>query len=86
MNPVLLKPESESRCQVVIRGRPRFYMKAREHERYRGEAWPEIVGSYEALAPYSASRPRIWFINAVRSRTNSGAPDAALACPAAPGS
>ncbi len=50
MNPVLLKPESESGCQVVIRGRPRFHMKAREHERYRAAAWPEIVGSYEALA------------------------------------
>jgi adenosylcobyric acid synthase len=50
MNPVLLKPESESGCQVVIRGRPRFHMKAREHERYRAEAWPEIVASYEALA------------------------------------
>jgi adenosylcobyric acid synthase len=50
MNPVLLKPESESGCQVVIRGRPRFHMKAREHERYRAEAWPEIVWSYEALA------------------------------------
>jgi adenosylcobyric acid synthase len=50
MNPVLLKPESESGCQVVIRGRPRFHMKAREHERYRAEAWPEIVRSYTALA------------------------------------
>ncbi len=50
MNPVLLKPESESGCQVVIRGRPRFHMKAREHERYRAEAWPEIVASYETLA------------------------------------
>jgi len=50
MNPVLLKPESETGCQVVIRGRPRFHMKAREHERYRAEAWPEIVGSYETLA------------------------------------
>jgi adenosylcobyric acid synthase len=34
----------------VIRGRPRFNMTAREHERYRVEAWPEIVGSYESLA------------------------------------
>jgi len=34
----------------VIRGRPRFHMKAREHERYRAEAWPEMVASYEALA------------------------------------
>ena len=50
MNPVLLKPESDSRCQVVIRGRSRFHMEAREHERYRAEAWPAIVRSYEGLA------------------------------------
>ena len=50
MNPVLLKPESDLGCQVVIRGRPRFHMQAREYERYRAEAWPEIVASYEALA------------------------------------
>src|ERR1700735_3109311 len=50
MTPVLLKPESESGCQVVIRGRPRFHMKAREHEGIRAAAWPEIVRSYEALA------------------------------------
>jgi len=49
MNPVLLKPESESGSQVVIRGQSRFHMEAREHERYRAAAWPEIVASYEAL-------------------------------------
>ncbi len=50
MNPVLLKPESELGCQVVIHGRPRFHMKADEHDRYRAQAWPEIVNSYERLA------------------------------------
>jgi adenosylcobyric acid synthase len=50
MNPVLLKPESELGCQVVIAGRPRFHMKARDHESYRSRAWPEIVASYERLA------------------------------------
>jgi adenosylcobyric acid synthase len=50
MNPVLLKPESELGCQVVIGGRVRFHMKASEHERYREAAWPEIVGSYRRLA------------------------------------
>lgn len=50
MNPVLLKPESEVGCQVVIRGRARFHMRAHEHQRYRAEAWPEIVASYRALA------------------------------------
>ncbi len=50
MNPVLLKPESDARCQVVISGRPRFQMEAREYERYRVAAWPAIVRSYQALA------------------------------------
>ena len=50
MNPVLLKPESEMGCQVVIGGRARFHMKADEHDRYRAQAWPEIVNSYERLA------------------------------------
>jgi len=50
MNPVLLKPESEVGCQVVIRGQARFHMRAHEHQRYRAEAWPEIVASYRALA------------------------------------
>ena len=50
MNPVLLKPESDSGCQVVISGRPRFYMEAGEHERYRAAAWPAIIRSFEGLA------------------------------------
>lgn len=50
MNPVLLKPESEVGCQVVIRGQARFHMRAHEHQRYRAEAWPEIVTSYRTLA------------------------------------
>ena len=50
MNPVLLKPESELGCQVVIGGRARFHMHAMEHERYRAQAWPEIAASYERLA------------------------------------
>jgi adenosylcobyric acid synthase len=50
MNPILLKPESDTRCQVVIHGRPRFHMNAAEYERYRAEAWPAIVRSYWTLA------------------------------------
>ena len=50
MNPVLLKPETETGCQVVIRGQARFHMRAHEHQRYRTEAWPEIVTSYRTLA------------------------------------
>ncbi len=50
MNPVLLKPESELGCQVVIGGRARFHMKAHDHDHYREQAWPEIVDSYRRLA------------------------------------
>jgi adenosylcobyric acid synthase len=50
MNPVLLKPDSEKSCQVVINGRARFGMSAHDHRQYRQAAWPEIVKSYERLA------------------------------------
>ena len=50
MNPVLLKPESENGCQVIIRGRARFRMGINDHARYRAEAWPEILTSYRNLA------------------------------------
>jgi adenosylcobyric acid synthase len=50
MNPVLLKTQSDMLCQVVIRGRARFQMGVNDYDRYRTEAWPEIVSSYSNLA------------------------------------
>jgi adenosylcobyric acid synthase len=50
MNPVLLKPESDRACQVVINGKARFRMTTRDYSGYRQQAWPEIVRSYERLA------------------------------------
>jgi adenosylcobyric acid synthase len=50
MNPVLLKPESDRGCQVVIGGRARFHMTTREYSHYREHAWPAIVASYTRLA------------------------------------
>lgn len=50
MNPVLLKPESDRGCQVVIRGQARFRMTTREYSHYREQAWPEIVSSYARLS------------------------------------
>lgn len=50
MNPVLLKPESDRGCQVVIRGQARFRMTTQEYSGYRQQAWPEIVRSYKRLA------------------------------------
>jgi adenosylcobyric acid synthase len=50
MNPVLLKPDSETGCQVVINGGARFQMTTRDYHHYRRAAWPEIVESYRRLA------------------------------------
>jgi adenosylcobyric acid synthase len=50
MNPVLLKPESDNGCQVVIGGRARFRMTVHDDQNYRERAWPEIVKSYHRLA------------------------------------
>ncbi len=50
MNPVLLKPESDRGCQVVIRGHARFHMTTGDYDHYREQAWPEIVASYARLA------------------------------------
>jgi len=50
MNPVLLKPDSDNSCQVVINGRARFQMTTRDYGPYRLAAWPEIVKSYNRLA------------------------------------
>src|SRR6516225_673650 len=50
MNPVLLKPESVARSQVVIHGRARFQLGTNDHQLYRAEAWPAIVKSYQSLA------------------------------------
>ena len=52
MNPILLKTESDMTCQVVIGGRARFRMGVNDYERYRTEAWPEIVSSYNNLAQH----------------------------------
>jgi adenosylcobyric acid synthase len=50
LNPVLLKPESERGCQVVIHGKARFRMGIDDYERYRHAAWPAIVESYRRLS------------------------------------
>jgi adenosylcobyric acid synthase len=50
MNPILLKPESENACQVIIAGRPRFPLTTRDYSHYCQEAWPAIVSSYNHLA------------------------------------
>lgn len=50
MNPVLLKPQSETGAQVVVRGRVAGSMKAREYQRRRGELMPAVIESFRRLA------------------------------------
>jgi adenosylcobyric acid synthase len=50
MNPVLLKPESDRDCQVVIGGQARFHMTTSDYSHYRERAWPAIVSSYRRLS------------------------------------
>src|SRR5947207_15448365 len=40
MNPVLLKAEADSRCQVVVLGRPVGSMTAAAYRDLRAELWP----------------------------------------------
>ena len=50
MNPVLLKPESDQRCQVIRLGRPLATVAAREYARLGPRLWPAIAASYARLA------------------------------------
>ncbi|MFC2067489.1 cobyric acid synthase [Chloroflexota bacterium] len=49
MNPVLLKPESDSRSQVVLLGRPYLSVPAGEYHKLRNELWPVITRSLDTL-------------------------------------
>ncbi|HEX2987175.1 MAG TPA: cobyric acid synthase [Chloroflexota bacterium] len=49
MNPILLKPEGDSRCQVVVMGKPQSTLHAREYYRERGRLWETVCSSIERL-------------------------------------
>ena len=49
MNPVLLKPGSDTRAQVVIHGKARGEMSAREYHGYKATAMDAVMESYERL-------------------------------------
>lgn len=50
MNPVLLKPEQETGAQIVVRGRRRATLSARDYWSRRAELLPEVVAAYRELA------------------------------------
>ena len=50
MNPVLLKPESETGAQIIVHGRYRATMRASAYGAYKGQLLPEILKSFRRLA------------------------------------
>ena len=49
MNPVLLKPEADSRSQVILLGRPYVTIGAAEYYGLKSRLWPEVVAALERL-------------------------------------
>jgi adenosylcobyric acid synthase len=49
MNPILLKPEGDARCQVVVRGRPWRTLSATEYYDFKTELWPLALESLARL-------------------------------------
>lgn len=49
MNPVLLKPNSDTGSQVVIQGRPVANMNVREYDGYKPLAFEKVIESYDRL-------------------------------------
>ncbi len=49
MNPILLKPEADARCQVVVLGRPYVTATAYGYYEYRERLWPVVLESLERL-------------------------------------
>ncbi len=50
MNPILLRPVSDTGSQVIVNGRPRGVLRAREYFALRPSLVPEVAAAYEALA------------------------------------
>jgi adenosylcobyric acid synthase len=49
MNPVLLKPSSDTGAQVIIHGKVRADMNARDYHRYKTTAMEAVLASYQRL-------------------------------------
>ena len=50
MNPVLLKPETETGAQVVVQGRRVATLKARDYGRYKARLMAPVMDSFRRLA------------------------------------
>src|SRR5450759_399881 len=49
MNPVLLKPETDSRSQVIVRGRPLMSLSAADYFGRKLDLWPVVAESLDRL-------------------------------------
>ncbi|MGO8684073.1 MAG: cobyric acid synthase [Thermoleophilia bacterium] len=49
MNPVLLKPSSQTGSQVIVLGRPVGHMSVREYHAYQAEVWPLVTAAFDRL-------------------------------------
>jgi cobyric acid synthase CobQ len=50
MNPILLKPNSDTGCQVIVMGAPVGNMNVTEYVRYKPQAWEKGREAYDSLA------------------------------------
>jgi adenosylcobyric acid synthase len=50
MNPILLKPNSDTGCQVIVRGKPVGNMRVAEYVRYKDVAFAAAKACYDSLA------------------------------------
>ncbi len=64
MNPVLLKPASDTKAQIVIHGQARFDMEATDYHHYKTtamkavlESWSRLAQQYEAIIVEGAGSP-----------------------------
>jgi len=59
MNPVLLKPSSQTGSQVIVLGRPVRHMAVREYHAYQPEVWPTVTAAYDRLRVITTELKRV---------------------------
>jgi cobyric acid synthase CobQ/L-threonine-O-3-phosphate decarboxylase len=50
MNPILLKPNSDTGSQIIVNGKPVGNMSVLDYGRYKPEAWKAVCKCYDSLA------------------------------------
>ncbi len=50
MNPVLLKPESDNRAQIVVQGRVEGHVRAAEYRNFKARLLPRVLDSFARIA------------------------------------